>query len=83
MTRYRSRPASVEALQWRGNNEAEVMRFFQDGTRYVWGESVVALQPDGVNVRVDYLEWLVRYTDGWLALFHDDVFKTHFEPEGE
>lgn len=84
MTRYRTKPQTVEAVQWRGDNEAEVIDFFDPATRYVWdGEwvTVYTYRSGGRPVDVHLLGhgyWIVRQ-DGKESVYDNEQFEKHFD----
>ncbi|MFA5898842.1 MAG: hypothetical protein WC829_06980 [Hyphomicrobium sp.] len=79
--RARTKPIIVEAVQWRGDNEGELIRFFPEGTRFVWrGARVVVFTPtdmwSSVNISRDW--WAVKYPDSLISV-PPEYFQKRFD----
>lgn len=68
MTRYRTKPQTVEAVQWRGDNEVEVVQTLGS----YWGPYVARFG------RYDI--WYAVDADDRLASWEPGIFDAKFEP---
>ena len=74
MTRYRTKPQTVEAVQWRGDNAAEVTAFFPDAVRYIWAADHVIVKTDTGGFVLFLNDWAVRRKSGATTLYTEDDF---------
>jgi len=80
MARYRSRPITMEAVQWTGANWDEVRQLDPAGrnlrlTR--WGLEVTG--PDGDWRLQPFGTWVGCTDDGHFVVVSDEAFRYHFE----
>jgi hypothetical protein len=89
MMRYRKKPVIIEAVQWKGNNLAEVIRFtglHESAMKLTWDqyESVVARE----GLKIFTLEgplmalpgdWIIRGVKGELYPCKPDIFDATYE----
>jgi hypothetical protein len=81
VTVFRRRPGLVEAVQWTGENIAEVAAFLAEDVRCRWRPIETAtgvLDISGMSFRLN--DWIVHDEDGWLENFQADEFAATFEP---
>jgi len=79
VTRYRTKPQTVEAVQWRGDNEAEIIAFFPKDAQFFWGvDHVIIRTPENINMTLFERSWVARDSTGY-TLFDDEVFELHYE----
>jgi len=78
----RTKQITVEAVQWRGDNEGEMIAFFPEGTRFVWRGSGVDAHTEGDMIyALPNGGWVVRRTgEEELGLYTDEYFHYQFEP---
>lgn len=71
MTLYRTKPQTVEAVQWRGNNEAEVVQTLGS----YWGPYIARFGRPNI--------WYAVNSDDMLETWEPQIFAEKFEPEPE
>lgn len=93
MSDYRRKPESVKALQWDGENEADIIAMDPerlDGRiRYAPGKTrhstervlVFNLGPPGIVLVLHVGEWLVLGSGDSAVAMSDDEFQQDFEPD--
>lgn len=81
MARFRTRPAEVEAVQWRGDNYPTLSALVEAPVQRQPGGALSFMTVAG-TVQVERGEWLVRDADGRLAVMSDAEFTDAYEPVG-
>lgn len=88
--RYRTKPFEIEAIQWTGDNEAEVQTL-APGKFYALTENdrLNADDPDATAEVFDYLhstwvlvfdgQWVIKGMKGEFYPCDDEVFRTKYE----
>lgn len=86
--RYKSKPVTIEAIQWTGDNYEELLEFTKDGfntgTRDsggTWAEVWDYLQEDFVNVNLN--DYIIKGTKGEFYPCDPEVFAEKYEPDDE
>jgi hypothetical protein len=84
MTLYQSRPTTVEAVQWTGENGAECFGFCKPKVRIAFGEVELLAGKDGAQewVPVPIGHWLVCQPDDKSDIWpvDPDYFAAKYEP---
>lgn len=79
MALYRRRPPLVDAIQWRGDNIADIQNFL--GSVILNSGRVQLFTPAG-NIYVEVTDWIVRDTyTRELSRASDALFKAMYEVE--
>ena len=71
MTLYRTKPQTVEAVQWRGDNEAEVVQTLGS----YWGPYIARFGRPNI--------WYAVNSDDMLETWEPHIFAGKFEPVNE
>lgn len=86
MTLYRTKPQTIEAVQWHGDNETDIVSLFPQGTRFMWSKyEFTAYPPGGGRFHANRLDWVVLvgvFYDRWPNSNFLQVFE-RVEPEPE
>jgi hypothetical protein len=85
MPQYRKKPVVIEAVQWTGENQGEVMRFTGDKAVYrsrTGGSELVVHTLEGVLV-ADPGDWIIRGVKGEFYPCKPDIFAATYEPAEE
>ena len=83
MSRFRKKPAVVEAAQWTGENIAEVTRLLSHtGGRFCFGGTVEIHTLEGV-MTAQPGDWIIRGVKGELYPCKPDIFAATYEPAEE
>ena len=92
--KFRKKPVEVEAIQWVGDNLAQIRNLAGDKVYYddpviIIGYRVI---PHNLRIRtpvgewgVTYGDWIIKFSDGEFAVCRDETFATIYEliVEGE
>lgn len=80
MTKYRIKPLVIDAIQWTGDNYAEVFEFTEGNAYPTKSHSdTLALSPDG-EVKVEKGNYIIRNREGNYVLCDEDIFNMIYEP---
>ena len=90
--RYKSKPVTIEAIQWTGDNYGEVYDFtdggFNAGTLdgdeqpvAIWAEVYDYLQQTWVNVNLN--DYIIKGTKGEFYPCDPEVFAAKYAPDNE
>lgn len=80
MTTYQTKPQTVEAVQWRGDNESEIIALSPEGTKFVWLADRMVLRPphgEGLNLYLGW--WVIRDAEGGVDVEDDSGFRAKYE----
>lgn len=86
MTRFRARPVEVDAIQFDGENVADLREFapYRIIAHPVFaGGGVFVRGPAHCNTRIYPGEWLVRKGPNSYEVLAEDVFDAEYEPADE
>ena len=78
--KYRNKPVIIDAIQWTGDNYAEVFEF-TDGNVYPTKShsDTLAFSPDS-DVNVEKGDYITRIAPGAYGLCKEEAFKKIYEP---
>ena len=80
-TRYRKRPVEVEAVQWDGQNRAEIKAFVGDALDDAWsvgGYCFINTLEGRMNAAPG--DWIIRGVQGEVYPVKPDIFEETYEP---
>lgn len=78
MTTYQTKPQTVEAVQWRGDNESEITAFF-GGASFLWSGPMVFVTTALGRASMTKGDWAVRSIEGFAGIYSDPEFQLRFE----
>lgn len=90
--RYRSRPAEIEAMQWVGDNDNEVIAFIREGTEdrtiafrdQFWGTAKLWVEKSQAWAEIASGDYIVREPDGvGFYPVKGEIFEARWEPVPE
>jgi hypothetical protein len=93
--KFRKKPVVIEAIQWTGNNELQIMEFvgkhLQVSKPPYWIEYEMNVPDEGYNISIPTLEgamkasrqdWIIKGLKGEFYPCKPDVFEMTYEPHG-
>jgi hypothetical protein len=74
MTKYRKKPIVIDAMQWTGDNQDEVLKFI--GGDHWWDQDgPILVMSGGVGeVRAEIGDWIIRGVNGEFYPCKPDIF---------
>lgn len=81
--RYRKKPVVIDAVQWDGNNYAELRSFIGDSLDAQWsvgGYCFINTLEGRMNAYVG--DWIIRGVQGEFYPCKPDIFEATYEPAG-
>ncbi len=78
--KYRRKPVIIDAIQWAGDNYAEIFEF-TEGKAYLPSShsSTLVLYP-GSDVKVEKGYYIIRIAHGAYSICEEDIFNKTYEP---
>jgi hypothetical protein len=91
---YRKKPVVIEAIQWTGDNLAEIKAFMEpqlSALRCTWGEEFELFSlTEGLKIytfegplRASVGDWIIKEIDGEFSLCEPNIFELTYEPVSE
>ncbi len=85
MTRFRKRPITIEAIQWRGDNLLEIQQWGAPATRLAASTDalIIGTLEDGPNNEAIHVatvgDWIIRGVAGEYYPCKPDIFEASYE----
>lgn len=78
--KYRRKPVVIDAIQWTGDNYAEIFEF-TEGKAYLSSShsSTLVLYPES-DVKVEKGSYIIRIAHGAYSICEEDIFNKTYEP---
>lgn len=83
MSKFRKRPVVIEAFQWTGDNQFDLMRWrclFPGEARWQFNGSCIFIDTPEGDMRADPGDWIITGVKGEFYPCDDDVFSATYEP---
>lgn len=84
--KYRKKPIEIEAIQFIGNNDTDIIAFLgDDRPNVMWSgdeKSILILTLEGV-MKCGLGNWIIRGVNGELYPCRDDIFRKTYEAVDE
>lgn len=85
MGKYRKKPVVIEAIQWRGTNQTEILHFMgytnagtnDDGTRFLLINTLEGIMTASQD------DWIIKGVDGEFYPCKPDIFEKTYEEVNE
>lgn len=79
MTTYQTKPQTVEAVQWRGDNADELIALCPEGAKFVWLPDRVLVRGSADRFTLLVGWWLIRDVAGDVEAVDDTWFKATYQ----
>jgi hypothetical protein len=78
MTQYRAKPAIIEAIQWKGSNEGDIMYFIGGCTQPI-GDGRLIIPAGEYDITAAEGDWVTKSANGEVGLCKHDTFEETYE----
>lgn len=75
---YRPRTPTVEARQWTGENDADLIRWLDYGFAGWWGDGLLRINNRNGRVVANPNDWIVK-EDGTFSVYEPELFHEAYE----
>ena len=90
MAKYRKKPVVIEAIQWKGDNLAEIIRFaglHESAMKWTWDQYETVVAREGLKIftlegphMASVNDFIIKGVQGEIYPCKPDIFEQTYEP---